>query len=81
MTEGGLIRHGWRRREVFLAPTAVLIPAAFGFLWLTSPAYVFLSGTAMAAVSLVLALMVPRDPEPGNESMIFRVMPKPQPAE
>ncbi|MGJ3258622.1 MAG: MFS transporter [Rhodospirillales bacterium] len=60
---------------------AIVIPAAFGFLWLTSPAYVFLSGTAMAAVSLVLALMVPRDPEPGNESMIFRVMPKPQPAE
>ncbi len=60
---------------------AIVIPAAFGFLWLTSPAYVFLSGTVMAAVSLVLALMVPRDPEPGNESMIFRVMPKPQPAE
>lgn len=60
---------------------AIVIPAAFGFLWLTSPAYVFLSGTAMAAVSLVLALMVPRDPEPGNESLIFRVMPKPQPAE
>ena len=60
---------------------AIVIPAAFGFLWLTSPTYVFLSGTAMAAVSLVLALMVPRDPEPGNESLIFRVMPKPQPAE
>jgi len=60
---------------------AIVIPAAFGFLWLTSPAYVFLSGTAMAAVSLVLAFMVPRDPEPGNESLIFRIMPKPQPAE
>ncbi len=60
---------------------AIVIPAAFGFLWLTSPAYVFLSGTAMAAVSLVLAFMVPRDPEPGNESLVFRIMPKPQPAE
>ncbi len=60
---------------------AIVIPAAFGFLWLTSPAYVFLSGTAMAAVSLVLAFMVPRDPEPGNESLIFRILPKPQPAE
>jgi len=60
---------------------AIVIPAGFGFLWLTSPTYVFLSGTAMAAVSLVLAFMVPRDPEPGNESLIFRILPKPQPAE
>ncbi len=60
---------------------AIVIPAGFGFLWLTSPTYVFLSGTAMAVISLVLALMVPRHPEQGNESLIFRIMPKPQPAE
>jgi len=60
---------------------AIVIPAGFGFLWLTSPTYVFLAGTAMAAVSLVLALMVPRHPEPGNESLIFRIVAKPQPAE
>lgn len=60
---------------------AIVIPATFGFLWLTSPTYVFLAGTAMAIVSLVLAMMVPRNPEPGNESMIFRIIAKPQPAE
>lgn len=60
---------------------AIVIPATFGFLWLTSPAYVFLSGAAMAVVSLALAFMVPRDPEAGNESLIFRVVAKPQPAE
>lgn len=60
---------------------AIVIPAAFGFLWLTSPTYVFLAGAAMAAVSLVLAFLVPRNPESGNESVIFRVMRKPQAAE
>ncbi len=60
---------------------AVFIPAAFGVLWLTSPAYVFLSGAAMAAVSLVLAMLVPRDPTAGNETVLFRVAPRPQPAE
>ena len=60
---------------------AIFIPASFGFLWLYSPAYVFLSGAAMAGVSLALALMVPRDPEVGNETTIFRTQPAPQPAE
>ncbi|WP_156111595.1 MFS transporter [Thalassospira australica] len=46
---------------------AVFIPAAFGLLWLVSPSAVFLAGGAMAFVSLVLALNVPNDPEPGNE--------------
>ena len=61
---------------------AVFIPALFGLIWLTSPEYVFLAGAAMAVVSLILAFMVPRNPEPGQESLIFRVaMAKPQPAE
>ena len=46
---------------------AVFIPAACGLLWRFSPSAVFLAGAAMAAVSLVLALNVPHDPEPGNE--------------
>ncbi|WP_341364874.1 MULTISPECIES: MFS transporter [Thalassospira] len=46
---------------------AVFIPVAFGLLWLISPSAVFLAGAAMALVSLVLALNVPDDPEPGNE--------------
>ncbi|WP_460021206.1 MFS transporter [Magnetospira thiophila] len=46
---------------------AVVIPAAFGLLWLASPSYVFLAGSGMAALSLGLSLMVPRDPMPGQE--------------
>jgi predicted MFS family arabinose efflux permease len=46
---------------------AVFIPALFGLIWLVSPAAVFLIGAAMACVSLVLARLVPRDPDEGNE--------------
>jgi hypothetical protein len=46
---------------------AVVIPVSFGLLWLTSPAAVFLAGAAMAAVSLVLARLVPERPGPGRE--------------
>lgn len=52
---------------------AVVIPAAFGFLWLVSPAAVFLAGTAMAACSLIMALNVPRHPQPGQEVLLGRV--------
>lgn len=48
---------------------AVVIPAAFGLLWLASPAAVFLAGSAMALISLVLARMVPGRPEPGCETV------------
>ena len=60
---------------------AVVIPAAFGFVWLIWPGAVFLAGTAMAACSLVLALNVPREPAPGNEGMVGRVTPRVAPAE
>ena len=46
---------------------AVFLPAAFGLLWLVSPQAVFLSGAAMAAISLLLAFNVPRHPEEGQE--------------
>ena len=46
---------------------AVFIPVLFGLLWLYSPAAVFLSGSAMAAVSLGFALMIPRSPDKGVE--------------
>ena len=52
---------------------AVILPVIFGFLWLISPAAVFIAGAAMAGVSLVLARMVPPHPEEGNETMpLFR---------
>ena len=46
---------------------AVIIPAAFGFVWLISPAAVFIAGAAMAAVSFLLSLNVPVRPRPGEE--------------
>ena len=46
---------------------AVVLPAAYGLLWIFSPAAVFLTGAAMAGVSLVLARMVPENPAPGME--------------
>lgn len=46
---------------------AVVIPAAFGFVWLISPAAVFIAGAAMAAVSFLLSLNVPVRPRPGDE--------------
>ncbi len=46
---------------------AVILPALLGVLWLWSPLAVFLSGAAMACVSLYLALWVPKYPDVGNE--------------
>ena len=51
---------------------AVVIPVAFGFLWLVSPGAVFLGGAVMAVISLLLSLKVPRRPEPGNEVTLGR---------
>ena len=48
---------------------AVFLPAAFGFLWLVSPASVFVVAAGMAAASLALALLIPRHPEPGHETV------------
>ncbi len=49
---------------------AVFLPAALGTLWLYDPASVFWCGTAMAVVSLGLALLVPDRPEPGRETVL-----------
>jgi hypothetical protein len=60
---------------------AVFLPALLGYLWLTSPGLVFLAAAGMAIVSLVLSLMVPRDPTPGNETIFSRGRFVAQPAE
>jgi predicted MFS family arabinose efflux permease len=49
---------------------AVVIPAAFGILWLSSPALVFLIGAGMALLSLIFSLLIPEDPLPGRESRL-----------
>ena len=63
---------------------AVVLPAALGYLWITSPGAVFGLAAAMAGTSLLLALLIPRHPAPGRETIVARgrVMPaSPTPAE
>lgn len=56
---------------------AVFLPVLLGYLWLTSPTAVFVLAAGMATVSLVLALLIPRHPEPGNETIFARALPAP----
>ena len=48
---------------------AVFLPAGLGYLWLLSPAAVFVTAACMAATSFGLALLVPRHPGPGHETV------------
>lgn len=48
---------------------AVVIPVLFGLIWLTHPSWVFIIGAGMAGISLVLSLLIPRDPREGNETL------------
>ncbi|GGG70544.1 MFS transporter [Salipiger pallidus] len=48
---------------------AVILPFALGYLWLVSPGAVFALAACMALTSLGLALMIPRHPTPGNETV------------
>ena len=50
---------------------AVVIPAALGIVWLSSPSAVFLAGSAIAVMSLVLCNLIPGDPHPGNATVIL----------
>ncbi|MCW8994621.1 MAG: MFS transporter [Psychromonas sp.] len=51
---------------------AIVIPVTFGFIWLISPSAVFLMGTLMAGISLLLSFNVPASPRQGNESKILK---------
>lgn len=51
---------------------AVFLPALLGYLWLVYPGAVFLLAAMMAGISLLLALLIPRHPEPGNETVFSR---------
>jgi hypothetical protein len=48
---------------------AVVLPVTLGLLWLVSPLLVFLIAAGMACVSLSLALLIPRHPGPGHETI------------
>ena len=52
--------------------SAVFLPAVLGYLWVTSPGSVFALAAGMAATSLALALMIPRHPEKGHETVFSR---------
>ena len=56
---------------------AVFLPALLGYLWLVSPASVFVLAAGMATLSFMLALLIPRHPEPGNETVFARFIPAP----
>lgn len=53
---------------------AVFLPAGLGYLWLTSPAAVFVLAAAMAGMSFALAMLIPRHPEPGHETIFARAV-------
>ena len=54
---------------------AVFLPVLLGLLWVVSPSAVFFVAAMMALVSLGLALLVPRHPEPGHETRLTRHVP------
>ena len=60
---------------------AIVIPAAFGLLWLVDPTLVFVAGAAMASCSLVMARFVPADPRQGYETILARPAVAASPAE
>jgi hypothetical protein len=49
---------------------AVFLPVMLGLLWLASPAAVFLLAAGMAFVSFLLATLIPRHPDTGNETVL-----------
>jgi len=56
---------------------AVGLPVFLGLLWVVSPTAVFLLAAGIACGSLLLALLIPRHPEPGYETIYSRGLPAP----
>ncbi len=51
---------------------AVVLPALLGYVWLVSPTAVFGIAAAMATISLILALLIPRHPTMGHETIFAK---------
>ncbi len=51
---------------------AVFLPVVLGLLWMHSPMAVFFLAAGLAASSFALALLIPRHPEPGHETILAR---------
>ncbi len=56
---------------------AVVIPVTFGLLGMGNPAIIFWLGVAIATTSLGLAMLVPRHPSAGNETVLRAAAPQP----
>lgn len=56
---------------------AVFLPVVLGVLWLYSPLMVFILAAGMASTSFLLALLIPRHPMPGNETIFARPLAAP----
>ncbi|MEL6377412.1 MAG: MFS transporter, partial [Pseudomonadota bacterium] len=56
---------------------AVFLPAGLGYMWLVSPGGVFVLAAGMALISFSLALLIPRHPSPGNETILRATLPSP----
>ena len=55
---------------------AVFLPALLGYLWVVSPGNVFVLAALLAFASLGLALLIPRRPVPGRETLLIRANPR-----
>jgi len=51
---------------------AVVLPALLGYVWLVSPTVVFSIAAGMAMVSLILSLLIPRNPTMGHETILTK---------
>lgn len=49
---------------------AVFLPAVLGYIWIVEPSGIFVMAALMALLSLILAFFVPRNPEPGTETIL-----------
>lgn len=49
---------------------AVFLPAVLGYIWIVDPSGIFVMAALMALLSLILAFFVPRNPEPGAETIL-----------
>lgn len=56
---------------------AVFLPALLGYLWIVAPQSVFGLAAGMAGISLGLACLIPRHPEPGRETIFARRLASP----
>ncbi|MEM7209345.1 MAG: MFS transporter [Pseudomonadota bacterium] len=46
---------------------AIALPVILGYVWLISPSAVFLTGSVIALMSLILSQLIPHEPQPGVE--------------